>query len=144
MSMTPKANDLANIYMFITITALVVVGAFYVVNTYGEKPQKQKEQKSINFSPRIDLLAGIKKNEMRRIFYGLYTVGYVNEDGSIIDPKRITYHPELDQIQIFASKHGYHNDEHMILKLELVYEDVHGNIEFQIADDSEPILFAPK
>lgn len=68
--------------------------------------------------------------------WALFTNGYVNEDGSIIDPKRVTYHPEQDEIRAFASKHGYHNENYHMVQSEIVRDDAWG-IELESIEDTE-------
>ena len=72
--------------------------------------------------------------------WALYTIGYVNEDGFIIEPKRVTYHPEQDQVRLFASKHGYDNENYKMMKMEIIKDDCWG-IEMESLENSEEVYF---
>lgn len=50
--------------------------------------------------------------------YGLYTRGYVHEDGTIEEESLVTRHPGLDEIYWFRGKHNYGVDTHFICEIE--------------------------
>jgi len=66
----------------------------------------------------------------------LMTVGYVDENESITEPKFVTHHPEQKEIRAFASKHGYHNEDYMMIEAEVIRDDYWG-FEFETIENSE-------
>ena len=74
----------------------------------SEEEMERRRQACINHVPTV---------------WALFKNGYANEDGSIIDPSRVTYYEEESEVRAFASKHGYHNEDYYLIEMEVIKDD---------------------